>query len=139
MLFYSPDDPPLMPQPAARALHLSQLAPPGVLALGTLIWIVAGAAGPWPWSVSVLILLFGAALSLSVAVPMWCGIRYDLKAASRTAGALRALGIWCWFQGFLLVLCLVVCGLILDACGVWPDRNLAPPAGPLGGPAGPLV
>ncbi|RPI87062.1 MAG: hypothetical protein EHM42_05485 [Planctomycetaceae bacterium] len=127
-----------MPPRASQALHGSQLLPSVVLGLGTGACIVTGGGGPIPAANIALTLLFGLAVAVSVAVPMWCGVRYDERAPSRVAGALRALGIWFWFQGFLLALCLVLCGLLLDRWGVWPDRNIAPP-GPPGIPAGPMI
>lgn len=138
MLFYNPEDPPIMSPRASQVLHGSQLLPSAVIGLTTLVWIGSGVTGPRPAARVVLTLLFGTALAASVAIPMWCGVRYDEKASSRVAGALRAFGIWLWFQGLLVAVCLVVCGLVLDRCGVWPDYNVAPP-GPPGLPGGMLT
>ncbi|MFN9373207.1 MAG: hypothetical protein ACK6D3_15105 [Planctomycetaceae bacterium] len=139
VLFYNPEDPPLMPLEASQALHRSQLLPSAVLALGSLAWLASGTAGPHPLLLLPLELLFGLALSVSVAVPMWIGIRYDHEAPSRVMGALRAFGIWCWFQGLILALAVVICGLLLDQCGVWIDRTIDNPTSPLGGVNNPLI
>jgi hypothetical protein len=139
VLFYNPEDPPLMPLEASQALHRSQLLPSGVLVLGSLAWLVSGSAGPHPLLRIPLELLFGLALAVSVAVPMWIGIRYDRQVPSRLVGALRALGIWCWFQGLILALAVIVCGLLLDQCGAWLDRVIDTPNSPLGGSNNPLI
>jgi hypothetical protein len=139
VLFYNPEDPPLMPLEASQALHRSQLLPAGVLMIGSLAWLASGTAGPPPLVRAPLKLLFGLALAVSVAVPMWIGIRYDRQVSSRVVGALRALGIWCWFQGFILALAVIVCGLLLDQCGVWLDRIIDNPNSPLGGSNNPLI
>lgn len=139
VLFYNPEDPPLMPREASQALHRSQLLPSAVLALGSLAWLASGTAGPHPLLVWPLEFLFGLALAVSVAVPMWIGIRYDHQAPSRVMGALRAFAIWCWFQGLILALAGIFCGLLLDQCGAWLDRVLDHPASPLGGGNNPLI
>ena len=74
VLFYNPEDPPLMPLEASRALHRSQLLPSGVLVVGSLAWLASGDGGPHPLLRLPLELLFGVALAVSVAVPMWIGI-----------------------------------------------------------------
>jgi hypothetical protein len=139
VLFYNPEDPPLMPHEASQALHRSQLLPSAVLLLGSLAWLASGTAGPHPLVRGPLKLLFGLALAVSVAVPMWIGIRYDRQVSSRVLGALRALGIWCWFQGLILALAVILCGLLLDQCGAWLDRVIDVPHGPLGGSNNPLI
>ena len=65
--------------------------------------------------------------------------RYDRQVSSRLLGALSALGIWCWFQGLILVVSLILCGLVLDRSGVWLDRIIDSPASPFGGVNNPLI
>jgi hypothetical protein len=139
VLFYNPEDPPLIPPEADRALHRSQLLPSAVLILGSAAWLASGTGGPHPLLRLPLVLLFGFALAVSVAIPMWIGVLYDRQVSSRVLGALRALGIWCWFQGLILAISLIVCGLVLDRCGVWLNRVIDPPASPFGGPSNPLI
>jgi hypothetical protein len=139
VLFYNPEDPPLMPLEVSRALHRSQLLPSGVLVVGSLAWLASGTAGPHSLLRLPLELLFGLALAVSVAVPMWIGIRYDRQVPSRVLSALRAVVIWCWFQGLILALVGIFCGLLLDQCGVWLDRVIDHPASPLGGVSNPLI
>jgi len=132
MLFYSPEDPIEIPQDWERALHRSQWLPSAVIAGGSVLiltgaWSLLGPPAGWLWGVG-----FGLALACSLAVPMWCGIRYDRSLPSQTLGGLRALGIWLGFQGLLLALSVVFWGLMIDLAGHWPDRKL--PTGPGGGP-----
>jgi len=139
VLFYNPEDPPLIPPEADRALHRSQLLPSAVLVVGSVAWLASGTGGPHPLLRFPLVLLFGFALAVSVAIPMWVGVRYDRQVSSRLLGALRALGIWCWFQGLILVVSLILCGLVLDRSGVWLDRIIDSPASPFGGVNNPLI
>lgn len=132
MLFYNPEDPIAIPEPLERALHHSQLLPSLVIGAGGLLLLagLAGDAGPvwnWSWGFG-----FAAALTTSLAVPMWCGICHDRSVPSRALGGLRALGIWLGYQGLLLAISVVFWGLMIDLAGLWPD--LRPPAPPARGP-----
>ncbi|MFM8584166.1 MAG: hypothetical protein ACKOFW_22130 [Planctomycetaceae bacterium] len=119
MLFYSPEDPIEIPYPLERTLHRSQWLPSLMIAAGStllLLGLPAHAGTACCWGV-----VFCVALAASLAVPLWCGIRYDRSLPSHTLGGLRALALWMGCQGLLLALSLVTWGLVLDAAGLWPD------------------
>ena len=98
MLFYNPEDPPLMPLEASQALHRSQLLPAGVLMIGSLAWLASGTAGPPPLVRAPLKLLFGLALAVLVAVPIGIGLGRPRLATARLSLAMPTgpMGLPCW-------------------------------------------